>query len=452
MLLKARWVLPIRGPVIEDGAVRISGDRIVSVGPAAELTALESDEAVRDLGTAAILPGLVNAHSHLELTVMRGLLEDADFRTWITRLTTMKLERLTRDDLLDSARIGALEAVRAGVTCLADTCDSGVSARAMLEAGLAGVMYQEVFGPDAAQVDGSISGLVEKLESLEASRPAGSRVRIGVSPHAPFTVSADLFRRVTDLSRDRGIPMAIHAAESRAESDFLLDGTGPFGERFRTRGISWAPPGVSTVAWLDSLGVLEVKPLLIHAVQTTPADHQRIESSGASVVHCPKSNAKLGHGIAPLRAMRARGIRVGLGTDSVASNNLGDVLDEARSAVLLARAIERDATALDARQALELATIGGAEALGLDLEIGTLDPGKRADLCAISLDGFRAKPVHDVEAAIVWSCTADDVILTIAGGKPVFDRYGDEQSGMDERRLMARLLEIERALSGPSLG
>lgn len=449
MLLKARWVMPIRGEAIEFGAVLVAGDRIVAVGPGDDVTAIAGDAPQRDLGEAVLMPGFVNAHSHLELTVMRGLLEDDDFRTWITRLTTVKLERLTHEDLLDSARLGALEAMRAGVTCLADTCDSGVAVEALTDAGLRGIVYQEVFGPDPAQADASIGSLVEKLDRLEALCGREDLVRVGVSPHAPFTVSAVLFRKVAEMSLERGLPMAIHAAESTAERDFLLDGSGPFGERFRDRGIAWSPPGVSTIGWLDSLGVLAARPLLIHAVHATAGDLDRIGVADASVVHCPKSNAKLGHGVAPLRDMLASGLKVGLGTDSVASNNLCDMLDEARSAVFMARAVARDASALSARKALELATIGGAAALGLDHEIGSIEPGKRADLCAVSLDGLHALPIHDVEAALVFSCAARDVAMTMVGGVTVYDRDAGGATLLDERRLIARLGEIARAISSP---
>ncbi len=452
MLLKARWVLPVRGPVIEHGAVLVSGNRIAAVGRAASLVAEAGDAKLRDLGDAVLMPGFVNAHSHLELTVMRGLLEDSDFRSWITKLTRIKLERMSREDLLDSARLGALEAVRGGVTCLADTCDSGVAVEALEDAGLRGVVYQEVFGPDPAQCGESMQSLIGKLERLDVARSAPDRVRLGVSPHAPFTVSAKLFEKVADLSIARQLPMAIHAAESEAERAFLRDGSGPFGDRFRDRGISWTPPATSTIAWLEMLGVLSARPLLIHAVQAIPDDLVKIAIAGASVVHCPKSNAKLGHGIAPVREMLARGLRVGLGTDSVASNNLCDMLDEARSAVMMARAVSRNADAMSARRAIEMATIGGAEAIGLDSETGSLEPGKRADLCAVSLDGLHATPIHDVEAALVFSCTANDVALTVVDGVTVYDREAGGATLLDETRLRARLVEIARMISGSTSG
>jgi cytosine/adenosine deaminase-related metal-dependent hydrolase len=400
---------------------------------------------VRDLGETALLPGLVNAHSHLELTVMRGLLEDLPFRDWIARLTDVKLTRLNEDDLLDSSRLGALEAIAGGVTCSADTCDSGLALDALNEAGLSGVVFQEVFGPDPAQADESMRKLGDKLAALEARATSGGRVRIGVSPHAPYTVSAELFGCVTRLALDRDLPVAIHAAESHAEERFMRDGEGPFAENLARRGIRWSPPGRSTVGHLAAIGVLEARPLLIHAVRADAADLDVIAAAGARIAHCPKSNAKLGHGVAPLAAMLGRGIAVGIGTDSVASNNVCDMLDESRAATLAARAATRDELGLSARRALELATLGGARALGLDGEVGTLERGKRADLCAVSLAGLHLRPVYDVEASVVFSASARDVALTMAGGCVLFDRSKqDAFATLDVARLRVRLGEIQR--------
>jgi 5-methylthioadenosine/S-adenosylhomocysteine deaminase len=447
MLYRAKWVVPIAGDPIEDGGVLVRGDRIAAIDKAAALEGSLSHFEVQELGEVALLPGLVNTHSHLELTLMRGLLEESDFREWIGRLTDIKLNRMTGDDLIDSARLGALEAVHAGVTCCGDTCDSGLALDALLESGIRGVVYQEVFGPDPAQAPESLARLGEKVAVLEDRAGDSGRVRIGVSPHAPFTVSADLFRGVAGLARERALPMAIHAAESVAEERFMRDGAGPFADRLAERKIPWTPPGVSTVAYLRDLGVLGCRPLLVHAVQATDADAEAIAESGAAVAHCPKSNAKFGHGVAPLASLLARGVTVGLGTDSVASNNVVDMLDEARAAVLMARAIGRDAGALSARRALELATIGGARALGLDAEIGTLEVGKSADLCAIALDGLHAAPVYDVETALVFSASARDVVMTVCGGRVVFDAQSLTPTLLDEPRLRARMREIRTRIA-----
>jgi 5-methylthioadenosine/S-adenosylhomocysteine deaminase len=442
MLYRAKWVVPVSGEPIENGSVLVHGDRIEAVGPSPDLASAERPFEVRDLGDAALLPGLVNAHSHLELTVMRGLLEQADFREWITRLTDIKLTRLTVEDLLDSARLGALEAVRAGVTCCGDTSDSGFALDALLKAGMRGVVYQEVFGPDAAHAGENLAKLAEKVARLSERAGEDGRVRVGVSPHAPYTVSADLFARVAAFALERHMPVAIHAAESEAEERFVRDGEGPFAERLRARGIEWRAPGVSTVAYLASLGVLAARPLLVHAVRATDDDLDAIAATGSRVAHCPKSNAKFGHGVARLGAMRERSVKVGLGTDSVASNNALDMLDEARAATMLARASSRDPLALSARDAIELATSGGARALGLEAEVGTLEPGKGADLCAVALDGLHIAPVYDVETSLVFSASARDVLLTVVGGRVVFDREAPSPTLFDEPRLRARLVEI----------
>jgi 5-methylthioadenosine/S-adenosylhomocysteine deaminase len=434
----------VAGEPIEDGAVLVTGCAIAAVGRADEVVAPEGVE-VRDLGEVALLPGLVNAHSHLELTVMRGLLEDLPFRDWIARLTDVKLNRLDTGDLLDSSRLGALEAVSSGITCLGDTCDTGLALDALREAGLRGVVFQETFGPDQAQAGESTRKLIDKVAALEERAGRDGRVRVGVSPHAPYTVSAELFGRVARLALDRGLPVAIHAAESEAEERFVRAGEGPFAEGLARRGISWEAPGRSTISYLAALGVLETRPLLVHAVRATEEDLELVAEAGARIAHCPKSNAKFGHGVAPLAAMLARGITVGLGTDSVVSNNVCDMLDELRAAALFARAAARDAKALGARRALELATLGGARALGLDGEVGTLEPGKRADLCAVSLAGLHAQPVYDPETAVVFSASARDVALTVADGRVVFDRAAPERfPTLDARRLGARLAEIRR--------
>lgn len=445
-MLRARWVVPVSSAPIEYGAVLIRDGRLAAVGKASDFDAERVGEA-RDLGDAALMPGLVNTHSHLELTVMRGLLEDADFRAWITRLTEIKMVRMTADDLLDSARLGALEAVRHGVTCCGDTCDSGFALDALVEAGLRGIVYQETFGPDAAQAAASLDDLKQKVGRLGERVDTEGRVRVGVSPHAPYTVSAELFRAVTGYALEHGLPVAIHTAESDAEQQFVTRGAGPFFERLAARGIEWPVPGVSTIRYFADIGVLETRPLLVHCVQADEADLDTVAATGSRIAHCPKSNAKFGHGTAGLADMVRRGIAVGIGTDSVASNNICDILDEARIATLFSRARECEASAVTARTTLELATLGGAKALGLDGEIGSLDVGKRADLCAVKLDGVHTLPVYDVETALAFSCSGRDVSLTMVGGRVVFDSADAEQTRFDEVRLQARIREIVKRIA-----
>jgi 5-methylthioadenosine/S-adenosylhomocysteine deaminase len=449
VLLRASWVLPITSPPLRDGAVRIDAGRIAAVAPAGDMPP-EAGEPVLTFDGAALLPGLVNAHSHLELTVMRGLLEDMEFRPWIGRLTELKRNVLTTDDLLDSCRLGVVEALAAGVTATGDTCDCGLAVTALAEAGMRGVVYQEVFGPDPVDAAESEAKLLSKLEDLDA-RAAGSLVRVGLSPHAPYTVSHRLMGAMARLARDQNRPVAVHIAESAAEDEYVRYGSGAFADGLRARGIEVVADGMSPIAWLEETGMLNRAPLLIHCVRANTDDIERIWRSGSRVAHCPKSNAKFGHGIAPLAAMLRRGIVVGLGTDSVASNNVCDLLDEARAALLFARASSADAGAITARDALTLATLGGARALGLDGQVGSLEHGKAADLCVVDLQGVTAVPVFDVEAALVFSATAHNVVLTMIDGQVRYER-GCGQFADRATSVMARARDIASRLEAAVAG
>lgn len=406
---RARWVVPIASAPIANGIVAVERDRIVYVGPVAGGPAGEEHH----LGDVVLLPGLVNAHCHLELTAMRGFLEDLDFRRWILRLNFARRAILDDDALLDSARYGLEEGVRAGVTSYADTCASGVVIRAMREAGVRGIMYQEVFGPDPAQCAASIAELrnaVAGLRYLETPL-----VRVGVSPHAPYTVSDDLFRATAELAREQRLPVAVHIAESELERQLVVDGAGAFADGLRRRGIAVDQRAESPIQLMSQLRLLELMPLLIHCVRVDARDIATIADSQSAVAHCPASNAKLGHGIAPLDELLAAGIPVGLGSDSMASNNRMDILGEARLALLAQRARIGSFESPAAIDVLELATIGGAKAIGVDHLVGTLEEGKQADLAAFAIDP--SFPVQDPVAAAVFSLAGASARFVMVAGR-----------------------------------
>ncbi len=419
-LYTARWVLPIAQPPIEEGAVLVEQGRIAWVGPANRYHAA-ADTALVALGEAILTPGLVNAHSHIELTGLRGFLEGLDFREWLRTLTIVRRDLLSDADLLDASRLGIVEALRHGITTLADCTDSALPIVAMRELGVRGIGYVEVFGPDPVQCGESIARLRQRVDALRTGDTP--LVRTGVSPHAPYTVSAPLFRATADYARTERLPMAVHVAESAAETAFVTAGAGPFAERLRARGLGVTAQARSPIALLENTGVLAAQPLLIHVIRADDDDFARIAHHGASIVHCPISNAKLGHGIAPLDRMLASGVRTGLGTDSVASNDRMHLLDEARQAVLCHAVRSGVPDSLSAHDALTLATRGGADALGLAGEVGTLEVGKSADLAAFPLTAGRVGPVFDPAVTLVHVLAGQvsASLVTVAGRELVRD-------------------------------
>ncbi|CAN5774703.1 TRZ/ATZ family hydrolase [soil metagenome] len=439
----AAWILPVVSAPLRNATVVEQGGRIVYVGPRDDAPGGGEDV---ELGEVLLLPGLVNAHCHLELTAMRGFLDGLAFRDWIVRLTTARRAILTQDMLLDAARLGVDEGLRHGITTFADTGDTGAGFDAMLERGVRGVCYREVFGPDPDQCADTIAALEERVAEMRGR--ATRLVAVGVSPHAPYSVSDALFRATASLARQYDMPLAVHIAESAVEHDLVEHGTGAFAEGLRSRGIHVSPRARTPIALLDALGVLYERALLIHCVDVDAGDIDAISHHRCAVAHCPASNAKLGHGIAPLAALLAAGITVGIGTDSVASNDRMDVLEEARLATLMASARETRHDALGASKALDLATLGGARALGLADEIGSLEVGKAADLAAFAIPRHRL-PVHEPVAALVYSMAGmPATFVAVAGTVHVRDGCLVDADDALPGRVQATADLLQRWLAG----
>ena len=416
---RAAWVLPVSAPPIREGTLLVGDDgRILALGGAASIPA---GDAVRDvdLGEAALLPGLVNVHAHPELAAYRGLLDDLPFDRWIPALNAAKrLAALPDSAWLDAARWTCVEALAAGITTMGATEATGAAVVAFGEAGVRGVVYREVFGPDPGMAEKELAGLIAALALLREQET--DLVRVGISPHAPYTISDPLYRLTARLALDEDLPVAVHAAEGEVEVLLVREGEGRFAEALRRRGIDTPPRARSTIALLERTGILATRPLLVHCVRVDAEDILLMAERGASVAHCPVANAILGHGIAPIMEMRAAGVSVGLGTDSVASNNRLDLLEEARAAQLFQRARIGSGTVLANEEALRLATLDGARALGLDGRVGSLEPGKDADLCAVSLAGAHVVPVHDPLAALLHAARGSDVVLTVVRGRELY--------------------------------
>ena len=307
-ILTADYVLPISAPPIENGAVAIDGSKIVAVGTRDEITTQFPTASVEDHGEAAILPGFVNCHSHLEITSMRGALDDVehDFSAWLLKLNGLRAE-LTDEDICAAAVAGAVEGAHGGVTCFGDIGRMGHAGLAALkQVGLRGIVYQETeFSPDNRTADEDFVKLATKYETLREEET--DLVRVGLSPHSPYTVGSRLFELIAEYSILNRVPLTIHAAESADETELLALGTGLFRGFYEKFDIEWHSPHCTSIEYLERLGVLSTQPLLAHCINVSESDLSKIRDNGAKIAHCPKSNAKFGHGYAPFEAFFGSG-------------------------------------------------------------------------------------------------------------------------------------------------
>lgn len=427
-IIAADYVMPISSEPIEHGVIVIDDDKIIDVGIRDEITAKYQSVKIEDFGAAAILPGFVNCHSHLELTSMRGALDDVeqDFRSWLLKLNDMR-SMMTDAEIHAAAVNGALEGARAGITCFGDIGRVGSAGlEALKHVGLRGIVFQETeFSPDNRTSESDFKNLAAKYESMRENETA--LVRVGLSPHSPYTVSSQLFELIAQYAILNRVTLTIHAAESASEIELLGRGTGFFTEIYEKFDLEWHSPHCTPIEYLERLGVLSAQPLLAHCVHASDDDIKRVAANGAKIAHCPKSNAKFGHGAASLEKFLDADITVGLGSDSVASNNVCDILEESRFAALIARNRDDSKRFITAEEILKAATLRGAQALDLDSQIGSLEVGKQADIAVISLDDPSQQPINDIQAALVFSSNARDCVMTMVAGKTIYERDADDK-------------------------
>ena len=427
----ADWVVPVEGEPVPGGGVAVEDGRIVAVGPADEL---EGER--QRFPEAVIAPGLVNAHSHLEYAVYAGFGDGFSFPPWIALHVTRK-RRLLDGDAVAIARLGAAECLRTGITTLADASFTGAAATACADLGLRAVVHLEVFGDDP---DAALERFGTQRETVAGA--LSERVRLGISPHAPYSTSGEVYAACAGL----GLPLATHLAESEAEQEWLLHGTGAMAE---AEGIPIAPARETGVRLLAGRGLLGPGVLAAHCVHVDMEEIALLAEHDVAVAHCPRSNAILGCGAAPLAELLAAGVRVGLGTDSPASTPSFDLFEEMRAAVYTARVRARRPDALSASAALELATLGSARALGLDDEIGSLVAGKRADLTVVSLAGSPFLPWEDPTTAVVFGGSPDRVLLTLVDGEARYEKGGFEWPELRRSASAARARLLSEAPRAP---
>jgi 5-methylthioadenosine/S-adenosylhomocysteine deaminase len=418
---------------IEKGGVAVHEGEILAVAPAAELEAIY--QPVRRINAAghAIMPGLINCHTHAPMTLFRGLADDLPLEVWLHQhIWPAEAWAVKPDMVFWGTLLAAAEMIRGGTTLFTDMYfyedDIG---RAAKQAGIRAVLGEALVDFPSPNSKTPEEGLAY-TEHLLQKWNDDPLIQVSVQPHAPYSASADLFTRSKALADRYGAILLSHTAETASEVRDSQIKTG------RT------PP-----AYLDELGVLDRNTILAHGVHLSDADIELLAERGAGIAHCPQSNLKLASGAARLPHLLAAGVRMGLGTDGAASNNDLNMWGEISSTAMLHKLVNNDPTAADAPTVISLATRGGADILGLGDKLGSLETGKRADLILIDLEQPHLVPLYDIYSHLVYAVDKADVTTVVIEGRVVMENR--QLLTLDERELFARVREIAAEI-GPRFG
>jgi 5-methylthioadenosine/S-adenosylhomocysteine deaminase len=420
--------------IIENGAVAVRGERIVGVGPRGEIDRRFQAKRRLDRGEALIAPGFVNTHAHAPMSLLRGLADDLPLQEWLEKhIFPAEAKNVDAEFVRWGTRLACLEMMLSGTTTYTDMYYfEEVVAEATKEAGMRGVLGQTIIGFPVPDAKTTAEGL-RRTERFLARFKGDPLIVPAVAPHAVYTNSDETLQACRRLADKHGAPLLIHLSETRRENEELR-----------------AKRGVTPTQLLEKLGVLAGRTVAAHAVWLDEADMRTLAARGVGVAHCPSSNTKLASGVAPVTRMLSFDIAVGLGTDGPAgSNNDFDLLEEADLAAKLQKVTLGDPQALPAAAALEMLTIRGARALGLEKEIGSLEPGKRADMIVMRLDRPNAAPLYDVASQMIYALKGADVRDVMVNGRAIV--RDSESLTLDRAAILAKAAEYRRQVS-ESLG
>ncbi|WP_334078546.1 TRZ/ATZ family hydrolase [Microbulbifer sp. M83] len=407
-LIYARWIIPVipAGRVYEDCALAVDGGRIAALLPAAEASSRYSAAEEVHLGQHALIPGLVNTHTHAAMSLLRGFADDRPLMEWLQQHIWPTEQKWVEPGFVaDGSRLAIAEMLRSGTTTFSDQYFFPEStAEVAREAGIrAQIAFPVIDFPTPWSRDGEDA--VQKGLALRDDYRSHERIDVIFAPHAPYTVGDATLEKIAVYAAEAQVPVQMHLHETTGEVERAL-----------------AESGERPTERLARLGLLTPQTLCVHMTATSDRDIELLQESGAHVAHCPRSNLKLASGFCPAAQLLDSGINVALGTDGAASNNSLDLLAEANTAALLAKAVSGRAEALPAQQALAMATINGARALGIDHVIGSLEPGKSADLAAVDLGGLEQQPLHDPVSQLVYTGNGHNVSDVWVSGRPLMRR------------------------------
>jgi len=430
-LIHARWIIPIvpHNQVLEHHSLAIHGGHILAVLPTVEANHEFQPATEHHLSTHALIPGLINTHTHAAMSLLRGLADDMPLMTWLHDHIWPAEERWVSEEFVaDGTRLAIAEMLRGGITCFNDMYFfPDVTGRVTAAAGMRAVLGLILIDFPSAWADGPDEYLHRGLEVHDQFRN-DSLITTAFAPHAPYSVSDAPLERVRILADELEIPIHMHVHETRDE---VKQGLSQYGSR--------------PLARLQELGLISPSLMAVHMTQLEEQEISAFAETGASVVHCPESNLKLASGFCPVAELMAADINVALGTDSAASNNDLDMFSEMRTAALLAKGVADDASALPAQDALRMATLNGAIALGIAHETGSLESGKRADITAVDLSGADTQPIYYPVSQLVYATGRDKVSDVWVSGKQVL--RNKLLTTMDHQEILSRTADWQAKIA-----
>jgi 5-methylthioadenosine/S-adenosylhomocysteine deaminase len=418
-LINARWVIPVEpdGKTLDHHSIAVHGGKIVEVLPTNDVAKKYRATETVDLPHHAVIPGLVNAHTHAAMSLFRGLADDLPLMDWLNHhIWPAEAKWVSPDFVRDGTELAIAEMLKSGTTCFSDMYFfPDVTARACHDAGMRACIGLIMIDFPSAWAQNADEYLHKGLKLHDELRNS-ELVTTAFAPHAPYTVSDAPFEKIRMYADELDIPIHIHVHETAHEVEAGMK-----------------QHGMRPLARLVNLGILGPRLIAVHMTQLLPAEIELLARDNVSVIHCPESNLKLASGFCPVQALVKAGVNVALGTDGAASNNNLDMLEEIRIAALLAKGTSGDATAIPAHTALRMATLNGARALGIEARTGSLTAGKAADMTAIDLSAISSQPVYDPVSQIVYTATRDQVSDVWVNGRHLLAKH--QLTSLDEAAL-----------------
>lgn len=425
LIVKGKYILPMdeKLPIIKDGFVAVSKNKIAATGAVCEIANYHADEVI-DVGNSIVMPGLINTHTHAAMAYFRGLADDLPLDVWLEKhIWPAEAKNINHEFIKKSSELAILEMLKSGITCFNDMYFyEEVTAEAAKKAGIRAVIGEGILNfptPSCKTPDETMDKTIELAEKYKDDE----LISAAMAPHSIYACDKKVLIKTKEIAEKYNLPIHIHVSETKKEAEDCKN-----------------QHGKSPVEYLDELGILSEKLIAAHSVWLSGSDLKIYKNRGVKAAHCPISNMKLASGAAHVGRMLEFGIPVGLGTDGAASNNTLDLFSDMRACALLHKVNELDPEAASAKEVVKMATIKGAEVLGMEKEIGSLETGKKADIITINLDKPHLTPIYDPYSHLVYCVNGDDVENSIVNGKIIMRNR--KVKTLDEKKILSQAHEF----------